>query len=191
MKRTRVTFGCSLSPHYIDYNAYELLTSLIRLPPSDSIKLCDLVVFDVGPGSKVFSDIHCVLPTTLTTTHSTIRKTLTINSTSVKRTSFDRIQIHDENVIENNTLLKPTSRFSDLQFIMDRYLVTMNGWDHKCKYYIGQRWACPYKDIDHPQYSYFKGPPVYEITLLLDGHVDTTTILKIVNSNLPRVYGRF
>ena len=191
MRRTRVTFGCSLSPNYIDYTAYDLLTSTIQLLPSDSTKLCDIIVFDVETGLKVFSDIHCVLPSTIITTNSTIRNTITLKNSQVKKTSFDRIQIYDEDVVENSTLLKPTSRFSDLQFIMNRHLITMTGWGHECSYYIGQTWKCPYKDVDEPNYSYFKGPPVYEITLVLNENVDTHTLLEIVNSNLPRVYGRF
>lgn len=191
MKITRVTYGCQLSTDYIGFTAYDMITKIISLPPAETTKLFDIVVFEINKESRVFSDIQCINPTTLTTFNSAVRSTHTLKNKYIKPTSFDRIIIYDEDVVENTILLEPTSRFSGLQFITCRSLSQIVGWGHPCRFTMGQRWCCPFTDIDNPELSYFKGPPVYEITLIIHGTIDTETVLNIINTSIPKVYGRF
>lgn len=190
----KLYYGSRACQRSIDQTSFDLIKNLVLMQPGDTQTLNDIIVFDVPrsgimrPGSALQFQVELgtrgedisikALHRLKTLAKYELRHPLDL-------TSFNRIEIVDEEVTTNHHLLRrDQTAFSDLCVLMDRIQHTVFSSGKKVVYTFQRRWKYPY--VTDYESGWFLNQVDYQISV--EGEFEVSEALFIVTMNLPSLF---
>jgi len=200
-KQTRVIFGSSVNHRYVDYDAFYLIKYLTSLVPGVGIVIMEpSVQFNIPASQIVRPQTEHSTYSLLTDTKGSFTEASVLTTTeepklfhlqrTPKRTSVDRITIFRETKDNTFSVVKK-AHFCDVRVCTLQKTVEHECWGLKWLYHFRECYLCPYYEEGSPADNlslYFRGPPLYEIEVVVDDWVDEALVLATLEFNLPDMY---
>jgi len=190
----KLYYGSRACQRSIDQTSFDLIKNLVLMQPGDTQTLNDIIVFDVPrsgimrPGSALHFQVELGTRGEQISIKAFHRlKTLAKYELRhpLNSTSFNRIELVDEEVTTNHHLLRrDQSAFSDLCVLMDRIQHTVFSIGKQVTYTFQRRWKYPY--TAESQTGWFLNQVDYQISV--DGEFDEDAALFIATMNLPSTF---
>lgn len=190
----KVWYGSRRSQRGIDDVAFRLIKDLVLSQPGDTRTLTDMVVFDVPRSGIMRPGPYERFQVELGTRGEFISVKAFIHQKTLAKyelrsplnnTSFNGIEIEEEEMVFNNHLLRrDQAAFSDLFVLMDRVTHTVFCGGKRITYTFQRRWRYPYRVDDNTEW--YLGDHDYQV--FIEGEFGVNEAVDIVTLNLPFPY---
>lgn len=192
--RTRILLGSTCHDNYIDGKVWELVKEFASLPPAHIRYEQDILRYEV-PRAHIsgFQDndrMHYV------EANSRLER---IRTEAVQRMSspvvlrmkkpilprdYNQLTVYREQVFPDSFLLKEEAQFSHVEYIHERIVSTMTGWEYVWKTTLQRQWVCPYSSLTDESLV-FRCKPMYSIYIDVDDLPSLDLIQKFINTAMP------